>query len=354
MKRIVFIEAEGAEQDWLTGAMAEHELHFASDLSEMDGDPQIVSVFINSPIDRDFLDRHGAVELITTRSTTTEHIDLKECAARRVPVCNVPTYGEHTVAEHTFALMLGLARRLREAMDASRHTTFSYEQLRGSELRGKTLGVVGAGSVGQIVIRMAKCFGLDPIVSDIQPNVDLARELGFAYVGFDEMLARSDIITLHAPLTAQTYHLFDRAAFAKCRPGVLIVNTARGRLIDTTALCEALDSGTVAGAGLDVLEDERVMRQSTAHLISSQIVDRLHSSFPPRELRAPDNSRISELHELMMTHKLLGRTNVLFTPHIAFNSVEAVERILVATVENIRAFVARSPINLVTVSSSQL
>ena len=347
MKRIAFVETEAAEQEWLTGAVTEHELQFAAQVTEVCGDPQVVSVFINSRINEEFLERHRSLELITTRSTTAEHVDLAACARRGVTVCNVPNYGEHTVAEHTFALILGLARRLREAMDASRQTSFSYEQLRATELLGKTLGVVGAGAIGQHVIRMAKAFGLDPIVYDIEPAPELARELGFRYVDFDELLASADIISLHAPLTAQTFHLLDSAAFAKCRPGVLIVNTARGRLIDTNALCDALDSGIVAAAGLDVLEDERVMRQSTSHLIGEQIIERLHGNFPPRELRAPDDSRIRELHELMLNHKLLERPNVLFTPHIAFNSVEAVERILVATVENIRAFVAGTPINVV-------
>lgn len=347
MKRIVFVETEAAEQEWLTGAMTEHQVDFAAEVAEVAGDPQVVSLFINSRIDEEFLAKHGAVELITTRSTTTDHLDLAACARRGVTVCNVPSYGEHTVAEHTFALILGLARRLREAMDASRHTSFSYEQLRATELLGKTLGVVGAGSIGQRVIRIAKAFGLDPIVYDIEPAPELARELGFRYVDFDELLSRADIISLHAPLTPRTYHLLDSAAFAKCRPGVLIVNTARGRLIDTNALCEALDAGIVAAAGLDVLEDERVMRRDTSHIIGEQIIERLHGSFAPRELRAPDDSRIKELHELMLNHKLLERPNVLFTPHIAFNSVEAVERILVATVENIRAFVAGMPINVV-------
>jgi D-lactate dehydrogenase len=353
MKRIVFVETEASEQEWLTGAMTEHQLSFAPDLDNVAGDAQILSVFLNSTINGELLDRHSSIELITTRSTTTEHIDVAECGRRGVTVSNVTTYGEHTVAEHTFALMLGLSRKLREAMGVSRETAFSYEQLRGSDLRGKTLGVVGAGHIGQHVIRMAKAFGLEPVVYDIETNTDLARDLGFSYVGFEELLASADIITLHAPLTAETYHLFDRQAFAKCRPGVLIINTARGRLIETVALVEALDSGIVGGAGLDVLEDERVMRRATNRVIGDQIIERLHSDFAPRELRAHDNSRIKELHDLMLHHNLLERSNVLFTPHIAFNSMEAVERILVATVENIRAFVAGAPINVVGAPAMQ-
>lgn len=347
MKRIAFIETESAEQEWLRAELAEHQLQFAPELSGSPDDVEIVSVFLNSRVDRAFFDQHPRVELIATRSTTTEHIDLAECAARRVPVCNVPAYGDYTVAEHTFALIFGLARRLREALESTRHAVFSYEDLRGFELRGKTLGIVGAGRIGQHVIRMSKAFGLDVIVHDVDENTQLARDLGFRYVTFEELLQKSDIISLHAPLRSETFHLFDRETFAKCKPGVYIINTARGRLIDTNALVEALDSGIVAGAGLDVLEEERALRRDTSQIISDQIIERLHANFAPREIRAPDNSRIKELQTLMMNHNLLERPNVLFTPHIAFNTVEAVERILIATAQNIRAFLTGAPINLI-------
>jgi len=347
MKQIAFIETEGAEQEWLTAELTEHKLHFAPDLATTLADAQVVSVFLNSRIDATFFRRHPHVELIATRSTTTEHIDLAECGSRRIPVCNVPAYGDYTVAEHTLALILGLVRRLREALDSTKHATFSYEDLRASELRGKTLGIVGAGRIGEHVIRMSRVFGLNAIVHDIDENPQLARELGFRYVTFDELLQNSDIISLHASLTPQTFHLFNRDTFAKCKPGVFIINTARGRLIDTNALCEALDSGIIAGAGLDVLEEERVLQRDTSRIIGDQIIERLHTQFPPREIRAPDNSRIKELQTLMLNHNLLERRNVLFTPHIAFNTVEAIERILIATVQNIRAFLTGAPINLV-------
>ena len=346
MKRIAFIETESDEQEWLARELGESELRFAAALAEDLGDPEIVSVFLNSPIDAAFLDRNASVALVTTRSTTFDHINLAECARRGVVVCNVPSYGDHTVAEHTFALILGLARRLREAMDSARQPTFSYENVRGTDLHGKTFGVVGAGHVGQHVIRMANAFDMEVIVDDVERRPELARDLNFRYVEFDELLAQSDIISLHAALTPATYHLFNRETFAKCRRGLLLVNTARGRLIDTEALREALDSGIVGGVGLDVLEEERVMRRETSQIIRDQIVERLHASFAPRELRPPDSARVQELQTLMQTHKLLERPNVLFTPHIAFNSVEAVERILQVTVENIRAFAAGAPINV--------
>ncbi len=352
MKRIAFVETEADEQEWLAANLRDCELRFASSLEAGVDDAEVVSVFLNSPIDLAFLDAHPALELITTRSTTFDHIDVAECARRGVVACNVPTYGEYTVAEHTFALILGLARRLREAMDSGKSSAFSYENVRGTELRGKTLGIVGAGRVGQHVIRMARAFELRVIVDDVERQPGLAAALDFEYVEFDDLLARSDIISLHAALTPANYHLFNRDTFAKCRRGALIVNTARGRLIDTDALREALDSGIVAGAGLDVLEDERVMRREPSKIIRDQIVEHLHANFAPRELRPADNTRVQELQTLVQNHQLLTRPNVLFTPHIAFNSAEAIERILQTTVDNIRAFVAGAPINVLSASDT--
>lgn len=344
--RIAFLETEPDEQDALARELSAHEVTFPQTIDQIT-DAEILSVFIETRVDRALLDRSPRLRMITTRSTAVEHIDIAECTRRGIVVCNVPSYGEYTVAEHTFALMLGVTRRLREAMEASRHASFSYADVRATELRGKTLGVIGAGKIGQHVIRFANAFGMRVIVNEISEDPQLAQQLGFRYVAFDELLAEADIVTLHAPLTESNYHLFNRDTFAKCRQGVIIINTARGRLIDTDALCEALDSGIVAGAGLDVLEDERVMRRDTSHIIGEQIVEHLRGNFAQRELRAPDRARVQELEALVQNHRLLVRPNVLFTPHMAFNSVEAVERILQTTLDNIRAFVAGTPINVV-------
>jgi D-lactate dehydrogenase len=348
-KRIIFLETEGDEREWLGRELAHHDVTFADNADDIAG-AEILSVFIESPVDRDLLDRAPALRFISTRSTVADHIDLAECARRSITVSNVPSYGEYTVAEHTFALMLGVTRRYREAVDLARHGSFSYENVRATELHGKTLGVIGAGKIGQHVIRFASGFEMRVVVHDLEENAALAAQLGFRYVALDELLAASDIITLHAPLTRANYHLFNRDTFAKCRRGVIIINTARGRLIDTDALCEALDSGIVAGAGLDVLEDERVLRRDTSQIIGEQIVERLHADFGPRELRAADTARLRELEVLVQNHRLLARPNVLFTPHMAFNSVEAVERILQTTIENIRAYIDGAPINVVAAS----
>jgi D-lactate dehydrogenase len=165
------------------------------------------------------------------------------------------------------------------------------------------------------------------------------------FVSLDELLTQSRVISLHVPLTDQTRHLLDRAALAKCQRGVLIVNTARGGLIDTAALREALDSGQVGGAGLDVLEDERVMRAPASRIIAGEIVEKLQGDVNTREAHDPE--RLAALQEVMLGNAILSRSNVVFTPHVAFNSVEAVERLLATTVGNIRGFLAGRPVNTV-------
>jgi D-lactate dehydrogenase len=264
-----------------------------------------------------------------------------------VTVCNVGSYGDHTVPEHIFALVLAICRKLRAAMEVAGGRRFSYEELRGTELHGKTLGVVGTGRIGRQVLRLAKAFGMETIGTDSHRDPEAAANLGFRYVSFLQLLKLSDVISINLPLNSRTYHMFNRETFAKCRRGVILINTARGAIIDSEALTEALDAGIVAGAGLDVLEDERVMRRKAAHILTEQIVERLHDAFGPVEPIGGDPARISEVRRLMHNSTLLGHPNVIATPHIAFNSYEALARINRATVDNIKAFLAGTPLNIV-------
>jgi D-lactate dehydrogenase len=183
---------------------------------------------------------------------------------------------------------------------------------------------------------------------DVERSAELARALQFDFVPLEELLAQAHVITLHSSLSAATYHILNRETLAQCRPGVLIINTARGALIDSEALRDALDSGQVGGAGLDVLQDERVMRQSASHIIAADIVQHLRSDAQAHEAR--DADRVRELQELMLGEALLARSNVVFTPHVAFNSVEAIQRLQVITAENITAFAEGRALNVVTSS----
>ncbi len=348
---LYFTDYESPDQEYFEASLQQHHLHFLRNLDEVPADAQIVSIFIQSKITPAYLAAHPALRLVATRSTTGDHIDLAACKRAGVTVSYVPSYGKYTVAEHTFALMLALARRLRQAFEAHRKPSFSYEGLRGVRLRGKVLGVVGAGKIGLRVLHLARAFGMKCLACDIQPRPDMANRLGFTYVELPELLARSDIISLHCTLTPETYHLMNAEAFAQCRRGVFIINTARGALIDPKALLEALDNGAVAGAGLDVLEDERVFRQDITKIVSNQIVHRLHDPFAEREPRAHEPERIKELMTLIHNEELLARPNVVFTPHIAFNSAEAVECINRTTVHNIESFLRGEAANILTVAA---
>jgi D-lactate dehydrogenase len=342
---IYIVETESAEQDYFSARLREHDLRFVSQLDEVDADAEVLSVFINSRITAKFLEAHPKLRFIATRSTAVDHLDLPACRERKVTVANVADYGFTTVAEHTFALILALSRRLREVMFSPKGGNFSYAATRGFDLAGKTIGIIGMGRIGQRVAELAHAFRMSVLAYDVDRPDGLERALDFTYVPLEKLLRESHIISLHAPLSAETYHIINRQTLAQCRPGVLIVNTARGALVDTEALREGLDSGHVGGAGLDVLQDERVMRQSVSKIISADIVQHLRSDAIAHDAR--DADRVRELQELMLGDAVLAKANVVFTPHVAFNSVEAVERVKEITVENINGFVAGAAVNLV-------
>ena len=331
--RIVVFEAEPREASAFDRLKRGHDLVLVdaplrSDNAGRHAGAEIVSTFIYSELDQGVLGKLPALKLIATRSTGYDHIDTEVCAGRGITVSNVPSYGENTVAEHVFALLLAISHRLPEAMDRAQRGHFSPEGLQGFDLAGKTLGVIGTGSIGRHVIRIATGFGMKVVAFDARPDPRLAQELAFRYATFEELLGASDVITLHIPSLPETRHLLSAAGFARMKDGVVVINTARGDLIDTRALIQALTSGKVAAAGLDVLPDEPMIREE-AELICSFFCER------------------HDLRNLVADHVLLRMRNVIVTPHSAFNTREAVERIVRTTVENIEAFVAGTPRNVV-------
>ncbi|OGX48985.1 MAG: hydroxyacid dehydrogenase [Omnitrophica WOR_2 bacterium RIFCSPLOWO2_12_FULL_63_16] len=288
----------------------------------------IVSVFIYSRLTRSLLARLRGTRLIASRSTGFDHIDLSACRARKISVANVPAYGENTVAEHTFALILSLSRNVHKAYVRTVKGDFSLEGLQGFDLKGKTLGVVGAGKIGMHVIKMAKGFGMDVLAYDTRKDPFLSEVLDFRYVSLAELLRRADIVSLHLPYAPMTHHLMNRQTFRLMKRGALLINTARGGLIDTHALVWALDEGALGGAGLDVLEGEELVKEE-------------------RQLLEKEFSK-ERLVTALKNHILLHRENVVITPHIAFDSREALQRILETTVSNIANFLQGTPVNLVS------
>jgi D-lactate dehydrogenase len=288
----------------------------------------VLSVFVGSRVDRPLLEACPDLRLVVTRSTGYDHVDLAACAERGVAVANVPTYGENTVAEHTFALILALSRNVHKAWVRTQRGDFSIQGLQGFDLRGRTLGLVGVGHIGLHTAKIARGFGMRVLAADPRPQPLLAELVGFRYVTLEELVAAADIVSLHAPLTPATHHLVDRELLKRFRRGALLVNTARGGLVDTEALLWALDEGILAGAGLDVLEGEELLTEDRRRLA----LERDEAS----------------LRVLLENQLLAGREDVVVTPHVGFDSVEAVQRIAEVTAANVAAFLAGRPENLVS------
>lgn len=341
-RKICFVEAEDDDRAFFAEILAGHDVDFFEGIKDVPADVEILSVFISHRIDESFLEAHPALKLICSRSTGYEHIDVGACQARGIQVTNVGSYGESTVAEHTFALLLALSRRLRDSEQAIHSGHFSREQLQGFDLRGRTLGVIGAGRVGLHVIRIASGFGMKVLAYDDRPHPFFGELLDYRYVTLEELLRSSDVLTLHVPLTPATRDLINKDTLALCRPGVFIINTARGGLINTADVIEALDRNHVAGLGLDVMEDERVFQGGMTSVVGEKIVERLRSSGSGS--REPSRGRLVEFSRLVENSQLLHRSDVILTPHVAYNSAEANERLRTITIENISCYLEGKPL----------
>ena len=320
--KLTYFAHEEWERDYISGKLPDIELDFRVGAFQVSagGNAEIISIFVDSHFDAQAFDAFPNLKLLATRSTGFDHIDLEEAKKRNVKVVNVPTYGANTVAEYTFALLLALSRKVCEAQAQVReHNSFSQDGFVGFDLQGKTIGVVGCGSIGKHVIQIAHGFGMNVLVYDTLCETSLSSTLNFTHVTLEELLAQSDIITLHVPLTEKTQHLINSKNISLIKKGAYILNTARGGIIETDALVQALKDGTVAGAGLDVLEEEGEMKDELLLL----------SSPHPKE---------EELRTVLENHYLMDHPRVIVTPHIAFDTTEAIQRILDTSIENIVAF----------------
>jgi D-lactate dehydrogenase len=331
--KAIFYEVKDWERRYLQERLKDWTLHFEEGVlngstAAEGSDAEYISVFIYSALNESALAKFPAVRMIATRSTGYDHIDLKECRRRGIPVCNVPSYGENTVAEHTFALILMLTRKVHQSYNQVRAGHLERAMLTGFDLQGKTLGVVGAGHIGLHAIRIGRGFGMRVLTHDVSRDPFLADLLGFSYVSLETLLTESDIVSLHCPLTPATRHIIGPAQIHRMKPGALLINTSRGGLVDTDALIEALDAGLLGGAGLDVIEGEELIKEEKQLLYEPHTLE---------QFRAATRNRV-----------LLARDDVVFTPHNAFNSREALERILDTTIANLEAFRAGAPINAVS------
>lgn len=334
--KLVYFYNEEWEKEYVAGKLSGFEVDFLqgtvqSHADYRNDDAEMLAVFVNSHVGAAEMDRFPKLKFIAARSTGFDNIDLPEAEKRGIVVSNVPTYGENTVAEFAFALLLALSRKIYDSYKRIEDTgSFSKDGLTGFDLKGKTIGVVGTGHIGLNSIAIAKGFGMNVIAFDVFRNEEQADKLGFSYVAFDDLLGKSDIITLHAPYNPHTHHMINKENVMKIKPGAYVINTARGGLIETDSLVWGLEKGIIAGAGLDVLEEEEYTGDEVALLMQ-------------------EHPKAEDLKVLLENHYLIDHPRVIITPHNAFNTREAITRILDTSIGNLGAFSDGNPVNIVPV-----
>ncbi|MCL5433110.1 MAG: hydroxyacid dehydrogenase [Patescibacteria group bacterium] len=329
--KIVFFEVEDWEKNIIQRSLGEYEIIFKKDKLSEDlvseiTDKTVISTFIYSSLNKGILEKLPNIKFIATRSTGFDHIDIAYCKEKSILVSNVPSYGEHTVAEHTFCLILALSRRLIPSLERTKRGDFSLDGLRGFDLYGKTIGVLGVGHIGKKVIEIAKGFGMNILAFTRHKDTIIP---GVKFVPLEELIASSDVITIHVPATPETKHLINLDNINKFKKGSLLINTARGSIVETQAILEGLEAGILSGAGIDVLEEECFLKEE-------------------RELLTSDFLNKCNIKTQLLNHVLLTKENVIITPHNAFDSKEALSQILEITVSNIKAFLEGKPENLVS------
>jgi D-lactate dehydrogenase len=257
------------------------------------------------------------VQLAALRSAGFNHVDLPAARAAGIRVVRVPEYSPYAVAEHAVALLLALNRKIHRAFNRVREANFSLDGLVGFDLHGKTAGLIGTGRIGAVMATILHGFGCHLLAADPRPDTALAGALGLRYVDAQDLYRQADVISLHVPLTAATRHMIDAGALASMKPGVVLINTGRGALIDTRALIDALKTGRVGAAGLDVYEEEErvFFRDLSDHVLQDDVLARL-LTFP----------------------------NVLITAHQGFLTREALHNIAETTLASIHAFERGEPL----------
>lgn len=333
---ILYLRPYPGEAKLLRSCAPQHTWHCVDAIDALDEDTcasiEVLSVFVDVEVDEALLVKLPNIRAIATRSTGYDHIDMAAVEKRDIPVLFVPQYGTRTVAEYAFALIFALSRKaFRAYMDMQTWSVVTdlsvYE---GFNLTGKTLGVVGTGRIGAEVCRIGTGLGMNVVGYDVERREDLVTEGVVRYLEKDALLATADIVTLHVPACEATRHLIDADALAKIKRGAYLINTARGTVVDTHALVESLRSGHLAGAGLDVLEGERELRDEL-------------------ELLRDDRTDPKLFEMLVADHALIDMPNVIVTPHIGFNTKEAKREITETTIENIDSFGAGRPQNVVSI-----
>jgi D-lactate dehydrogenase len=317
--RIALFGARDYDRDSFTSANAEHrheidflEARLGRQTAVLAAGYPAVCAFVNDTLDRSVLEAlsSGGTRLVALRSAGFNHVDLRAARDLGLTVARVPAYSPYAVAEHSVALILALNRKIHRAYARVREGNFSLSGLTGFDLHGRTVGVVGTGKIGLVFARIMAGFGCRLLAMDPFPSPE-AQSLGARYVGLEELLQASDIVSLHCPLTTETHHLLNARALGLMKPGAMLINTGRGALVETRAVIDALKSGHLGHLGLDVYEEESA-------------------------LFFEDRSEMVIQDDVFM--RLLTFPNVIVTAHQGFFTHEALANIAATTLANVTAF----------------
>lgn len=313
MKKIAFFDAKPYDRTWFDQLNQHYHIKYyehklTPDTISLAHGCEAVIPFVNDTLDRTVIDGlcQEGIKMIALRCAGYNNVD-RDAARGRIPVVRVPGYSPYAVAEFTMGLLLSLNRKIHKAYFRTRDFNFSLNGLVGFDLHGRTVGVIGTGKIGQIFIRICQGFGMHVLAYDPYP----VQDAGFPYVSLEELLAKSDIISLHCPLTEQTRHLINRDTIAQMKDGVYLLNTSRGMLVESESLLDALKNGKIAGAGLDVYEEET-------------------------EFFFEDRSDTVQRDTLLSL--LVSMPNVVLTSHQAFLTNEALHNIAQVTLDNLDAY----------------
>ncbi len=269
----------------------------------------VVCVFVHDKVDEQtlsILEKNG-VKLVALRCAGFNNVDIKHRG--NIRVVRVPQYSPYAVAEHAVALLLNITRKLYKSYQRTRKYNFTLDGLLGFDIHGKTVGVIGTGRIGKVFIQIMKGFGTNVIAYDLFKDESASKELGFEYVTLDELYAKSDIISLHCPLTPETENIINERSIQKMKDGVVLINCSRGKLIDTNSLIKEMETGKIGGVGLDVYEDE----------------DEFFLRDMTNSYKRDKNLSI-----------LLSMPNLIITSHQAFFTKEALNKIASDTCQNIK------------------
>lgn len=324
--KITIFEHEPWMEEYIRKSLLEHEVFFCPDPLTHENAEQFqqcdaVSVFVYSKVNEDVIDKLPHLKIISARSTGFDHINREYATSKNIIVTNVPRYGGITVAEHTWALILNLSHKISESNKRTEEGDFSVKGLRGVDLYGKTLGLIGLGEIGKNVALMSWGFNMKlRIFSRTHDEQFIEKFENAVYVdNVEDIFTHSDVISFHLPLTKDTHHLLNSENYHLLKRGCMVINTARGGVVETKALVKALQEKIVRGVGLDVMESEAITKDQL--LINPDQLPNEH-----------------ELSEVFLNHMLRDMDDVVITPHNAFNSDESIKRLVDGDIQNLRHF----------------